>query len=92
MNRQIFREMIVIYFDSFQPWIIVAIFYIVIGTSICVLGQAAILIKKFIEYCKERKVQNNVNVMIKQNNQPINNLLNNADWNHQICNNYGLLQ
>ena len=69
--------------------IIVAIFYNVIVT-ICVLGQTAIWIKKFIEYYKERQAQNNVNVMI-HNNHPANNQINNTHWNHQICNNYALL-
>ena len=60
--------------------------------TICVLGQLSILIKKFIERYKERQVQNNVNVMIQNNHQPSNNpAVNNAHWNHQICNNYGLL-
>ena len=54
------------------------------------MGQTAILIKKFIEYYKERQAQNNVNVMI-QNKKPANNAINNTHWNHQICNNYGLL-
>ena len=67
----------------------VATFYIVI-VAVCVLGQTAILIKKFIEYYKERQAQNNVNVMI-HNNHPANNQINNTHWNHQICNNYGLL-
>ena len=70
--------------------IIVAIFYIVILT-ICVLGQTAIWIKKFIEYYKERKAQNKVNVMMTQINQPANIAINNKHWNHQICNNYGLI-
>ena len=70
--------------------IIVAIFYIVILT-ICVLGQTAIWIKKFIEYYKERKAQNKVNIMMTQINQPANNAINNKHWNHQICNNYGLI-
>ena len=67
----------------------VTIFYIVI-VAICVFGQTAILIKKFIEYYKEKQAQINVNVMI-QNNQPVNNVINNIHWNHQICNNYLLL-
>ena len=59
--------------------------------TICVLGQTAIWIKKFFEYYKERQVQNNANVII-QNNQPANNgPINNIHWNHQICNNCGLL-
>ena len=73
--------------------IIVAIFYNVIVT-ICVLGQTAIWIKKFIEYYKERKAQNIVNVMTTQIDQsppPANIVINNTHWNHQICNNYGLL-
>ena len=77
-------------FHSFQPFIIVAIFYIVILT-ICVLGQTAIWIKKFIEYYKERKAQNKVNIMMTQINQPANIAINNKHWNHQICNNYGLI-
>ena len=68
-----------------------ATFYIVI-VAICVLGQTAILIKKFIEYYKERQAQNTVTVMsMIPNNQPANNAINNVHWNHQICNNYGLL-
>ena len=71
--------------------IIVAIFYIVIVT-ISVLGQTAIWIKKFMEHYKERKAQNNVNVMMTKINQPPANIaINNTHWNHQICNNYGLL-
>ena len=70
--------------------IIVPIYYIVIVT-ICVLGQTAIWIKKFIEYYKERKAQNKVNIMMTQINQPANNAINNKHWNHQICNNYGLI-
>ena len=70
--------------------IIVAIFYIVILT-ICVLGQTAIWIKKFIEYYKERKAQNKVNIMMTQINQPANIAINNKHWNPQICNNYGLI-
>ena len=66
----------------------VTVFYIVI-VAICVFGQTAILIKKFIEYYKEKQAQINVNVMI-QNNQPVNNV-NNIHWNHQICSNYLLL-
>ena len=70
----------------------VATFYIVI-VAVCVLGQTAILIKKFIEYYKERKAQNIVNVMTTQIDQspPANIVINNTHWNHQICNNYGLL-
>ena len=62
--------------------------------TICVLGQTAIWIKKFIEYYKERKAQNIVNVMTTQIDQsppPANIVINNTHWNHQICNNYGLL-
>ena len=66
----------------------VTVFYIVI-VAICVFGQTAILIKKIIEYYKEKQAQINVNVMI-QNNQPVNNV-NNIHWNHQICSNYLLL-
>ena len=65
---------------SLQAWSIVAIFYIVI-VAICVLGQTAILIKKFVEYYKE----------YKPTNQPANNGFNNVHWNHQICNNGSLL-
>ena len=66
----------------------ITVFYIVI-VAICVFGQTAILIKKIIEYYKEKQAQINVNVMI-QNNQPVNNV-NNIHWNHQICSNYLLL-
>ena len=69
--------------NSFQPWSMVAIFYSFM-VAICVLGQTAIFIKKFFEYYKERQAQKNVNVMIRQNNQqPANNAINNAHWNHQ---------
>ena len=70
---------------SLQAWSIVAIFYIVI-VAICVLGQTAILIKKSVEYYKERKAQNMV-----QTNQPAKIGINNVHWNHQICNNFSLL-
>ena len=60
--------------------------------TICVLGQSSILIKKFIEHYKERQAKKNINVMIQDNHQPSNNAaVNNTHWNHQICNNYGLL-
>ena len=56
--------------------------------TIGVCGQAAILFKKWNEYRKERKIANNIQIPVNQNN---NQQINNQRWNHHVCSNSGTI-
>ena len=74
--------------------IFIPIFYIVL-ISICICGQMAISLKKFIEYHKDAKVANEQTPKRKgwtesQPNQH-DHQMNNQRWNHHLCSNYGTM-